>query len=313
MRHGRQPSERRTGAGASRAHRGAADRRPARWQVTAATSTREPRPPRGRGRRRRGPARPSPRSTQRARNAPPNASPAPTVSTTATARDRDLEGESGPHDALTGRRPSVTSDQRRAACDERPGGVDRRRGRRDVGEVVDADLDDVGAREDAPQAGEVGLAVGDDAAAGSSGSSMTSVVGAVRRRRVGDRGGDRLERRGRACRRGGRGRSRRARRTRVIERQAAARTFRQCGTGRSPRRPRRARRRPAWSGRRSTRSADRSTPSASSAAAQPRAEPVGRQAAEERHRRPPSRPIVRAVLNGPPPGTAGQAAVRVGR
>ena len=69
----------------------------------------------------------------------------------------------------TGRGPSVTSTTAGPRSRTAAAGVDRRPVRGEIGEVVGADLDDVGARHDALEAVQVGRAVADDAAAGSSG------------------------------------------------------------------------------------------------------------------------------------------------
>ena len=117
---------------------------PGRWQVRPATATANATASRTAAVSARS-SPPAPRSIQRARNPPPKASPAPTVSTTATR---------GIATSTTPGRPD-DEDRARAVGDEHDA-TDRDRGwpaplppaavRGEVRKVVDADLDDVGAR-----------------------------------------------------------------------------------------------------------------------------------------------------------------------
>ena len=106
-------------------------------------------------------ARPAPRSIQRARNPPPNASPRRPCRRPRPAGPRPRRSRSssrpGPDAA-----PSVTrtTDGPRSRIARAAGRGRPLRG--EIGQIVDADLDDVGARHDALQAIEIGRAVADD-------------------------------------------------------------------------------------------------------------------------------------------------------
>ena len=180
---------------------------------------------------------------------------------------------------MTGRRPSVTSTSAGPRSSEAAGGGDRRRGRREVGEVVDAGLDDVAAGDDRAEPVEVGRPVGDDA-----GPAVRiehhDRPGRNGRHRVRDRGGHRLQHE-----------TERA----DVERGGAGREGVAHRTGRQPRRGRALRVEPVdgpavrvqvrdgQRRRRVGRLGHRQVDAvAGQGVAQPRAEPVGRQAAEER-------------------------------
>ena len=153
LRHGRQPSDRsgrragpaelvaarRIGAGATAGDGGHLDGEPDR-RVDGPRAVGQGRPAELR-------APPSGRGTP-----PPKASPAPTVSTTATA-GTGISRTPVRHDDED-RTPAVGHEhERRPAFEEATGRSDRRSGRREVGEVVDADLDDVGCGRRSRRAG----------------------------------------------------------------------------------------------------------------------------------------------------------------
>ena len=106
------------------------------------------------------PARVPLRSMDRARNAPPKASPAPTVSSDFDHGHLDVESEPSTYHA-NGPRPVAQQDDGRAKGQQRPGCGVRGQLGRDIGAIVRAELDDIGARDDATQAVEVCLAVND--------------------------------------------------------------------------------------------------------------------------------------------------------
>ena len=303
-------ANRRAGAGASRARRGAADRprRAGRWRRRPRSASRTVVVARTRQSARVGPTESAldpageERATERVARHRPCRRRRP-----AARRSRVRSGSDG-DDRTAGRRSRSTSAGPRST---RPrAAASRRRGRREVGEVVDADLDDVGAGDDRAESVEVGRPVGDDARPAVR-IEHHERPGRNGRHRVRDRGGHRLQHEAERAdvERGGVGtRGRRA----PHRPTAAARTCPRCGTGRRPRHPRRGPRRPGSSARRSSRSSPgrrRRRPSASRSRAPNRS--VDRQPRNATS--PPSRPIVRAVLNGPPPGHGATPARPAGR
>ena len=235
---------------------------------------------------------------------PPNASPAPTVSTTATAGTGTSKAPGRGHDANIGagrRSRATTAGPRSRSAARGLGGVGAGR---EIGEVVGADLDDVGAGDDrAADPVEVARRGRAMTRGRQFGSSMTRVspdrlpaMPAASADAIGSRTRPSVPTWNAA------GRVARAAAT-ASSAQVRRRRARPCGTGRSPRRARRARRPRASSARRSSRS---STGRRRRARAR-RASRAPNRSVERQPRNatsPPSRPIVRAVLNGPPPGPA---------
>ena len=165
---------------------------PARAQVQRGDEAGEARRPSTRGSASARSARPSPRSDHQASQPPENASPAPIVSTTSTGGAGDLHlAVAGEHDRAVA--AARQQDDRRPPVEQRARGVDGGHARREPGEVVVGDLDDVREREHAPEPRPVRGRVGDRPRGGSSGRPSRSA-----RRRPGrgerlERGGHRLE------------------------------------------------------------------------------------------------------------------------
>ncbi len=230
-------------------------------------------------------------------NPPAKASPAPIVSTTSTGshgHGQSLVVRSEHRDVRSPRREQHDA---RPAGQQAAGGVDRRLARRQVGEVVVADLHHIGSREHGVDAAEVHVAIADHVGTAVQVDHHHHVV-AGRLDQPGHRVGHRLQNQSEPAREQRRGRGRKRSPAAAPEPMSPP-----CRSGRWLRREHRARPRRASS----ERSPAAGAPSTRGRRRAGRRSAVPKRSSDTAPMNPtvaPSRPHVRAVLNGAPPSAA---------